>query len=556
MEIRSQQILSWLFFFGMALLIAALPLSKFLMSVSQFILAGVFILDGIRRERVVAFYRENSTTKAALLTIPYGIGWIGGSLRRKFRRFFASDNMPAIVFSSLFLLHVVGLWNTVNFDYAIKDLRIKFPLFLLPLVLSTTGKLSRERFRYLIGIFVAAVFVATLISTYHFVTGNYNDIREISKFISHIRFSLLICIAIFMLGYWLMKRNSFTPWQRVLILGLMAWFIGYLLVASSITGLAVLVSSFLILSIVLIIHSRRNLVLRIGAVTLLIAIPVFLLYYLISVINDVYTIHPVDLDKLDRTTELGNPYWHNFEDEQVENGYYVWLYVATDELREAWNERSAYDFDGLDKKGQEIKYTLIRFLSSKGFRKDAKGLSKLTDEEVELIENGVASIVYQEKPLIYVRIYKIIWEYQRYQTTGNASGHSVMQRFVFWNTAIQIIKDNLYTGVGTGDLDQAYEEQYKKMDSLLDEQFRRRSHNQFLAMAVAFGIFGLAWFLFAFLYPPISNHRFTDYYYLTFFLVMALSMFTEDTLESQAGVTIYAFFSSLYLFAKKFHDPV
>ena len=31
-------------------------------------------------------------------------------------------------------------------------------------------------------------------------------------------------------------------------------------------------------------------------------------------------------------------------------------------------------------------------------------------------------------------------------------------------------------------------------------------------------------------------------------------MLTEDTLETQAGVTQFAFFSSFYLFSKKFND--
>jgi len=41
-----------------------------------------------------------------------------------------------------------------------------------------------------------------------------------------------------------------------------------------------------------------------------------------------------------------------------------------------------------------------------------------------------------------------------------------------------------------------------------------------------------------------------------FFIIIVLSMCWEDTIESQAGVTIYAFFTSFYLFAKKFIDVV
>jgi hypothetical protein len=230
------------------------------------------------------------------------------------------------------------------------------------------------------------------------------------------------------------------------------------------------------------------------------------------------------------------------------------LYINFDEMREAWNKRSNMDFDGADKRGQELRYTLIRFLTSKGYRKDAVGVKKLTDEEIGLVEEGEASIVYQKKAHLYVRIYKIVWEFQQYQLTGNASGHSVMQRFVYARTAISIIKENPWLGVGTGDLNKAFEEKYAQMNTLLDEKFRWRSHNQFLAMGVAFGLIGLAWFLFSLLYPPIATQRFSDYFYLSFFLVIFFSMFAEDTIETQAGVTIFAFFSSLYLFAKKFHD--
>jgi hypothetical protein len=270
----------------------------------------------------------------------------------------------------------------------------------------------------------------------------------------------------------------------------------------------------------------------------------------------VYKVHPVDFDKLDKVTAQGNHYRNDTIDRQVENGYYVWIYIAADELRQAWNQRSSMDYDGKDRAGQDIRYTIIRFLTSKGFRKDAEGVSKLTDEEVALIENGVASTVYLQHSSLYVRIYKIIWEYKRYQITHNPSGHSVMQRIEYWKTAWVIIKENWLTGVGTGDVYQEFEKSYEKTGSLLEKEFRFRSHNQFLTFFVVFGAFGLAWFFVTLLFPALRLRKFPDYYYLTFFIIIVLSMLTEDTIESQAGVTIYAFFSSFYLFSKKFIDII
>jgi hypothetical protein len=318
----------------------------------------------------------------------------------------------------------------------------------------------------------------------------------------------------------------------------------------------ILVTTGVVLLITLAFQVRKSWTFRSIFIIVLLGIIITVVSYLISIVNDVYVVHPVDSENIDKTTAQGNPYWHDFSNEQTENGHYVYLYINMNELREAWNKRSPLDFDGPDKKNQELKYTLLRFLTSKGYRKDAAGVAKLTDEEVRLVEEGEASIIYHEKPHLYVRIYKIIWEYQRYQTTGNASGHSVMQRFEYWKTSLAIIKDNPYFGVGTGDVDAAFKDKYSESNTLLDEQFQWRSHNQFLAIGVGFGLLGIVWFLVSLLYPPITTQRFSDYFYLSFFLIILMSMFSEDTIESQAGVTIFAFFSSLYLFAKKFHDSI
>jgi len=70
-------------------------------------------------------------------------------------------------------------------------------------------------------------------------------------------------------------------------------------------------------------------------------------------------------------------------------------------------------------------------------------------------------------------------------------------------------------------------------------------------MSVGFGLIGIIWFLVVLLYPPIKTRRMDDYFYLAFFVIMIVSMISEDTIETQAGVTIFAFFTSLFLFGKK-----
>ena len=111
-------------------------------------------------------------------------------------------------------------------------------------------------------------------------------------------------------------------------------------------------------------------------------------------------------------------------------------------------------------------------------------------------------------------------------------------------------------GIGTGDINSAFQLQYEKMGSKLDPAFRWRTHNQYLAIFVTFGAVGLLWFMFSLFFPAARLQKYGDYYYLTFFMIFMLSMFSEDTLETQVGVTQFAFFSSYYLFLKKFIDSI
>jgi hypothetical protein len=518
-------------------------------------LLGVFIVHGIKKQEVDEYFKKYSAAASVALLIPVGLSWIFKSLGRKFREFFHLDNAPAWIFASIYLFHLLGLFFTSDYHYALKDLRIKLPILLMPLILSTTCLLNRKSFRFLMYLFVTAVFTGTLISTFYFLTGDFTDSRDLSRFISHIRFGLLIDMAIFILAYLVLKKSDIPRWPKLVMAAVALWMIVFLFISAFMTGLVIffITAALLVFYIIL---NKQGMMLKIVTLSGIVIIFVIAVIYIRDIGREVYRIDPVDFNSLERTTSLGNPYWHDLSNPQVENGDYVWLYVATDELREAWNQRSAYKFDGKDKAGQEIKYTLIRFLTSKGYRKDADGVSKLTGQEVAMVEDGIASIVYVEKPNLYVRIYKIFWEYKRYQVTHNASGHSVMQRLEFWKASRAIISENLLTGVGTGDLERAFQEEYDKSGSLLEQEFRWRSHNQFLAIFATFGLIGIAWFLFSLIFPALRLGKFNDYYYLSFFIIIILSMLTEDTLETQAGVTVFAFFSSFYLFNKKFIDIV
>ena len=146
-----------------------------------------------------------------------------------------------------------------------------------------------------------------------------------------------------------------------------------------------------------------------------------------------------------------------------------------------------------------------------------------------------------------MRLLQVMWEFDQYSKGGDPNGHSVMQRLESWKAAMGVIKSNPLFGVGTGDLPRQVFKQYQLMNSKLNSNHLLRPHNQYLAIAVAFGMAGLCYFLYALCYPLFfSKNR--NYFYLVFFLILVISMLTEDTLETQPGATFFAFFNALFLF--------
>lgn len=506
-----------IYLFALCLLVIAMPLSKFLMSVAQFTLLGNWILEGELKQKFISFFK----------------------------------NKAALVLSSLILMHLLGLIYTADFEYALKDIRIKAPLLLLPLILSTSKPLAIKQFHLVLKIFVAAVFTSSMVSIM-VITGFYKkellDIRGASVFISHIRFALLICVSFFIALYFFKKSSAK---EKIIWLLLLMWWPLFLFIIQSMTGISVLIlSSVLWVSYY---HFSKKTIFNTLLVVAAWGVLFFVSYYFINkwkhdIIQPTVTI---DKKNLPLKTSHDNYYWHDTSSVLTENGNLVWVYVSDDELKPLWNQKSKTHYDSIDKKGNKTSHILVRFLASKGLKKDADALNSLTQEEIIAIENGITNYKYMNVSAFKKRIYETLWEIDYYNKTHDAGGHSLTQRFEYWKTAIEIIKQNVLLGVGAGDIKNAFDVQYEKSNSLLSKEWRLRSHNQYLSIAVAFGVIGLIWFLITLFYPAIKLKMFNDNLYFPFFAIVLISFFTEDTLETQAGVTFYAFLNAFFLFVRK-----
>lgn len=507
----------YLYYFGLLVLVVGMPLSAALMSNAQVVLLLAWLLHG--------------------------------DLKNKMHSFF--HNRTALLLTSLLLLHLAGMLYTSDTAAGWHDIKIKIPL-LLPLIISTMPPLDEKKFRWLLYTFCASVFIGTMVGSallLGFGKQPILDVRQISPFISHIRFSLMICLGVFILAYY--ARIDRSVKRNIAYFLLMAWFIVFMVLLESLTGLIILFTVGIVLLTYFILKRRKILVTAVYL--LIIASCLFGAYAFIhDRVNKFYEIHETaDLKHLDSLSAHGHPYLHDLKNNTIENGYYTGIYQCWEELESSWNKRSGMDFLGYDKKGNQIRFTVIRYLTSKGLRKDEDAVNSLSKEEIGYIENGIPDVRYLDMPTLSKRIDGIIWEFNEYKRGKDPSGHSVIQRLEFWHAAVGIIQKHWLAGVGTGDADEAFREEYISNGTQLKEKYRLRSHDQFLAIGVAFGIPGLAWFLFTLFYPlTLKEHR-RDLLYITFFMISFLSMINEDTLETQAGVTFFAFFNTLFLFGRK-----
>jgi hypothetical protein len=236
------------------------------------------------------------------------------------------------------------------------------------------------------------------------------------------------------------------------------------------------------------------------------------------------------------------------QNKELENGNYIWIHICDKELERDWNQLSDLDYWGRTTNGNSLRTTLIRFLTSKGLRKDAAGLKQLSVAEIRAIESGKANHIYMSRFKLYPRIYEVIWEIDRFRLGGDPNGKSVVQRFLYLEAGWEIARDKLWLGVGNGDVKRSYNEYYEAVNSPLEDQWRRRAHNQFLTFLISFGIPGLLICLLALLAPPVLAGRQHSFLAVGFLILVLVSMISEDTLETSAGAALVAYFYSLFVF--------
>ena len=363
------------------------------------------------------------------------VNWIAaGDLKTKFKNLKESNIFWVLI--SLFLLHLLGLLYTSNFTYALKDLKIKLPIFFLPIVFIASPSLSIKEFRSILKVLLITALLSSIYGMYYYLRYfqvTFFELREMSQFISHIRLSLLNTIAAFA-AFYLLAKNNWRKFSYTNLYYLMAgiWLFIFNGIMGARMGLVVFFILLLLGSIFLVIRHKK-----------------------------------------------------------------IWLAAVL--------------------LGLMIALPILSYLTL---------------------------------PSIKMRTHEVVYELQSYQLNQDPNGKSIAQRFVYWNIAWDIFKTAPVMGIGTGDVADAFNSYYLANPNLLQQQYQHRAHSQWLTILLTFGILGLILFMLVVFYPLFYKRKYLDYFYIVFFIAFALSLLTEDTLETQAGVTFYALFNCLFLFAK------
>lgn len=447
--------------------------------------------------------------------------------------------------AALFGLYIIGLLHSPNWPEAGLELKGKLPILGFALIVGSLPKLSFNQFRILMSWFKAAVLSAILCGLYFYIIKDFTDPRELVLFVSPVRFALMLNLSIFSAAYFLYRDKNSLKIKLFYIVILISCF-GFMLIIESIIGIIIFSLVSAIIAIRALIKIKK-LYVRLAILGMLIFIPSYVFLNITEHIYNYYNTDEIEFSKLDQRSLNGELYVHDTINFEVEDGSYSGLYIAKDELQNAWFNATGQSISNSDNKSQPALKTLVRYMNSKGLRKDSVGFSRINTQDIQHIQSGIANINYVESPGLKTRISRILFGYEVYKKTKNPNGNSLFQRIEYWTNTWNIFKRNMILGVGYTNLPKAFEQEYEATQTKLSKENQMETHNQYLLVLAGFGIIGLLLFCYL-IFSPILKADNQHFHYLIFIAIIAFSMFTEDTLQTQVGVTFFAFFNALFLF--------
>ena len=509
------------------------------------------MLKGTTHRKVYVFFISCLAASITLGKVPMSVSLIGLTLnwileldfQIKGKKIKDQKYLP-IIFSGLFLIEFFWLPISKDTTIGLNVLRIKLPLLLLPLIIGSCTSFSKREWKIIITTFFIGILVSTiwvyLVSLEVLPTKkDSGTIRDASIFMSHIRYSVLLSFSTVLI-LCLAFKNLINKLIAVIIFLWLGFLIFKLATITAILGLSFSLV-FLFIAFLFSSKNKNKIVYIAGIASLFFLVGL----YITATVKDFYHVKSKERSLLTYSIG-GEKYQLDFKDNTTENGFYLWENIAQKELERCWNRKSKFSFTSKDKKKQPVKATLYRFLTSKGLHKDSVGLSNLTQNEIQKIENGETSSVSYNN--FEKRIRSLLYQKESRKKNSDSNNQTINQRVVFWKAGIDIFLNQPAFGYGPGGAKIQYKKYYKNRNTNLNKSNQLLAHNQFITQAINLGALGTIIWLFIMFYSFLKVEKGMLLFFVPYLILMFFAFMSDDMLEVQAGVTIFSFFGTLMLF--------
>jgi|LakMenE01Jun11ns_1017448.scaffolds.fasta_scaffold9958751_3 O-antigen ligase len=213
-------------------------------------------------------------------------------------------------FLGIFTIHILGLFYTSNFGYAINDLKIKLPLLIFPIIIASTKQLTWVELRFILYCLIVSVFASSIYSLIIYSStdiGNVDTLRNISPIISHIRLSLIICMSLFAIIHLILKSGKKISSALNIVLILIAtWFFIFIGILGARAGYLALLSCSVVIFIYQIVATKKwNIVIILISATII--LPILMYKYVPSVSQRISEVR----NEINQYKDGGNPSGHS-----------------------------------------------------------------------------------------------------------------------------------------------------------------------------------------------------------------------------------------------------
>jgi len=254
--------------FGLCTLAIGVPLNKVVMSLSMMFIVLNLLLEGDFK----TYFERLKKNKLYLLILGF------------------------------YLLHVVSVIWSENMDYILYDLRVKLPLLVIPTILAAKPIENRLHLHLILVSISLSTFLITILNFafYNQWLGHreYEDIRAMSIFTSHIRFAIIVAFVIGIIFYFIQKHKQY----RIPLIMMATWLLYYTLYSQVLSGVISVIVVFCTFSVYL--FWKKNKVIVLSIFSILTLSTILGLVWLFSPIT-------IDLEKysnLEKTTIEGHDY--------------------------------------------------------------------------------------------------------------------------------------------------------------------------------------------------------------------------------------------------------